>query len=92
MPHASLPLEAKKLIVVRHPLPRLVSAYVNKYLETQEAGFLQSIQLFLLKARKRNQVLLFLDNTDTGRIFEHTKAESLQCTRFPVMILECVPT
>ena len=48
--HDNVPENATKLIFVRHPLPRLVSAYVNKFLEGKRP-FLLTIQSFLRQQR-----------------------------------------
>ena len=56
VPFTKVPEEATKFILVRHPLPRLVSAYVNKFLEPEWKPFLGSIQPFLRKERQSQEV------------------------------------
>ncbi|XP_059094269.1 carbohydrate sulfotransferase 12-like isoform X2 [Tigriopus californicus] len=42
-----LPENAFKMIFVRHPLKRLVSAYVEKFVKTQEKNFIQPLKEFI---------------------------------------------
>ena len=38
-----------KFVFVRHPLQRLASAYVNKFVEARERGFVKDLNKFLRK-------------------------------------------
>lgn len=47
VPAAKLPDDVFKFIFVRHPLRRLVSAFVNKFITAREKAFIRELQKFL---------------------------------------------